>query len=73
MVAFAAGPPGERQVVQCTVCYSLARALSTGAVTRLRHADHTCWPDNLPDCSCFPSAHRMEAFLTATLLHEQFR
>ncbi|WP_139925842.1 phosphatase PAP2 family protein [Hymenobacter sp. DG01] len=69
---FAVGLRGERGVGAFTVCYGLSHALSTGAVTQLKHLSHARRPDNPADFSSFPSAHTAEAFLTATLLYEQF-
>ncbi|GAB3228520.1 hypothetical protein GCM10027346_13170 [Hymenobacter seoulensis] len=68
----AVGLHGERGVVPFTVCYGLAHVLSSGVVTHLKQLGHTGRPDDPADFSSFPSAHTAEAFLTATLLHEQF-
>ncbi|WP_426493033.1 phosphatase PAP2 family protein [Hymenobacter sp. 102] len=69
---YAVGMKGERGVVPFTVCYGLAHVLSSGIVSSLKQASHTQRPDNPADFSSFPSAHTAEAFMTATLLHEQF-
>ncbi|RSK51371.1 phosphatase PAP2 family protein [Hymenobacter rigui] len=69
---YAVGMKGDRGVVPFTVCYGLSHALSTGIVSHLKHISRTQRPDNPADFSSFPSAHTAEAFMTATLLHEQF-
>ncbi|MCA8831522.1 phosphatase PAP2 family protein [Hymenobacter pini] len=69
---YALGLKGERGVVPFTVCYGLSHALNTGLVSHLKRASHTRRPDDPADFSSFPSAHTAEAFMTATLLHEQF-
>lgn len=69
---YTVGLKGERGVVPFTVCYGLAHALNTGLVSGLKQVSRTRRPDNTTDFSSFPSAHTAEAFLTATLLHEQF-
>ena len=69
---FAVGLKGERGVVPFTACYGLSHALSTGIVSNLKRISHTRRPDQPTDFSSFPSAHTAEAFMTATLLHEQF-
>jgi membrane-associated phospholipid phosphatase len=61
-----------RGVVPFTICYGLAHALSTGVVNSLKKRTVIQRPDNNNDFSSFPSAHTAEAFMTATLLHEQF-
>lgn len=67
-----AGVRPERGVVPFTLCYGLAHALSTGAVNYLKKGTEVQRPDDKTDFSSFPSAHTAEAFMTATLLHEQF-
>ena len=69
---YATGMKGERGVVPFSLCYGLSHALSTGVVSHLKRYSHTQRPDVATDFSSFPSAHTAEAFLTATLLHEQF-
>ncbi|WP_185816875.1 phosphatase PAP2 family protein [Hymenobacter metallilatus] len=69
---YAVGLKGERGVVPFTVCYGLAHALNTGIVSHLKRISRTRRPDDPTDFSSFPSAHTAEAFMTATLLHEQF-
>jgi len=67
-----AGVKPERGVVPFTICYGLGHALNTGIVSRLKKSAAIQRPDNAADMSSFPSAHTAEAFMTATLLHEQF-
>ncbi|MFD2785376.1 phosphatase PAP2 family protein [Hymenobacter rubripertinctus] len=69
---YAGGMKGERGVVPFSICYGLSHALSTGLVSNLKRISHTRRPDVATDFSSFPSAHTAEAFMTATLLHEQF-
>ncbi|QJX45965.1 phosphatase PAP2 family protein [Hymenobacter taeanensis] len=69
---YAGGVKGERGVLPFTIIYGLSHALSTGVVTNLKELSHTARPDNPADFSSFPSAHTAEAFMTATLLYEQF-
>jgi membrane-associated phospholipid phosphatase len=69
---YALGMKGERGVVPFTVCYGISHALSTSIVSNLKRVGHTQRPDDAADFSSFPSAHTAEAFMTATLLHEQF-
>ncbi len=69
---FAVGVKGERGIVPFTACYGLSHALSSGLVSNLKRISHTRRPDIATDFSSFPSAHTADAFLTATLLHEQF-
>ncbi|SNC75244.1 PAP2 superfamily protein [Hymenobacter gelipurpurascens] len=69
---YAGGMKGERGVVPFTIIYGLSHALSTGVVSQLKSTSHTKRPDNAQDFSSFPSAHTAEAFMTATLLYEQF-
>lgn len=69
---YAGGMKGERGVVPFTIIYGLSHALSTGVVGQLKNISDTKRPDNATDFSSFPSAHTAEAFMTATLLYEQF-
>ncbi|NVO83277.1 phosphatase PAP2 family protein [Hymenobacter terrestris] len=69
---FALGMKGERGIVPFTACFGLAHALNTGLVSNLKRLSATRRPDSPTDLSSFPSAHTADAFLTATLLHEQF-
>ncbi|MBT9391800.1 phosphatase PAP2 family protein [Hymenobacter sp. NST-14] len=69
---YAGGLRGERGVVPFSLCYGLAHVLNTGAVSQLKRISATRRPDVAADFSSFPSAHTAEAFMTATLLHEQF-
>ena len=67
-----AGVRGARGVVPFTIAYGLSHALSSGVVSHLKRLSHERRPDAPTDFSSFPSAHTAEAFMTATLLHEQF-
>jgi membrane-associated phospholipid phosphatase len=69
---YAGGMKGTRGVVPFTIIYGLSHALSSGVVSNLKSISHTKRPDNPADFSSFPSAHTAEAFMTATLLYEQF-
>ena len=69
---YVGGMKGNRGVVPFSICYGLSHALSTGIVSNLKRISHTRRPDVATDFSSFPSAHTAEAFMTATLLHEQF-
>lgn len=69
---YAVGLKGSRNVVAFSACYGLAHALSTGVVSNLKRVSHTSRPYDVTNYSSFPSAHTAEAFMTATLLHEQF-
>ncbi|WP_165699390.1 phosphatase PAP2 family protein [Hymenobacter jejuensis] len=66
------GLKGERGVIPFTITYGLSHALSTGIVSHLKKWTREPRPDVATDFSSFPSAHTTEAFLTATLLHEQY-
>ncbi|UOR05532.1 phosphatase PAP2 family protein [Hymenobacter aerilatus] len=66
------GVHGERGAVAFTLNYALAHAVSSTVVSKLKHYTHEQRPDVAGDFSSFPSAHTADAFLTATLLHEQF-
>ncbi|SNR42932.1 phosphatase PAP2 family protein [Hymenobacter mucosus] len=69
---YALGMHGQRGVVPFTAIYGLSHALSSGVVSGLKHVGGTRRPDDPADFSSFPSAHTAEAFMTATLLYEQF-
>ncbi|TGE10193.1 phosphatase PAP2 family protein [Hymenobacter fodinae] len=69
---YAGGMKGTRGVMPFTIIYGLSHALSTGVVSNLKSLSHTKRPDNPADFSSFPSAHTAEAFMTATLLYEEF-
>ena len=67
-----AGVQPARGVVPFTICHGLAHALSTGIVSHLKKGAAVRRPDDPADFSSFPSAHTAGAFMTATLLLEQF-
>jgi membrane-associated phospholipid phosphatase len=67
-----AGVQSARGVIPFTICHGLAHALSTSIVSHLKKGAAVRRPDNPADFSSFPSAHTARAFMTATLLHEQF-
>jgi membrane-associated phospholipid phosphatase len=68
----AVGVHGERGVVPFTLIYGLSHVLNTTLTSNLKRISQERRPDVLNDFSSFPSAHTSEAFMTATLLHEQF-
>lgn len=67
-----AGMKPARGVAAFTICYGLARTLNNTVVSQLKKHAAISRPDNPADLSSFPSSHTAEAFMTATLLHEQF-
>jgi membrane-associated phospholipid phosphatase len=67
-----AGVPSARGVVPFTLIYFAAHHLNSGLTSNLKRLCREPRPDNPTDFSSFPSAHTSEAFMTATLLHEQF-
>ncbi|RYU77931.1 phosphatase PAP2 family protein [Hymenobacter persicinus] len=68
----AAGVKPARGVVPFSLIYLAAHHLNMGVTSNLKRLCREARPDNPTDLSSFPSAHTSEAFLTATLLHEQF-
>jgi membrane-associated phospholipid phosphatase len=68
----AAGVHGARGVVPFTLIYGLSHVLNATLTSNLKRLSQERRPDVLTDFSSFPSAHTSEAFMTATLLHEQF-
>ncbi|ALW86271.1 hypothetical protein AUC43_14970 [Hymenobacter sedentarius] len=68
----ASGHPGERTAVGFTLIYLLAHELDNGVVSNLKRMSAEARPNNAQDFSSFPSSHTSQAFLTATLLHEQY-
>lgn len=68
----AVGMKPVRGIGAFTICHGLAHALNSGVVSHLKRAAAVSRPDNPKDLSSFPSAHTAQAFMTATLLHEQF-
>ena len=68
----AAGRPGERTAVGFTLIYLVAHELDQAVVSNLKRLTAEARPNNAQDLSSFPSSHTSQAFLTATLLHEQY-
>ncbi len=68
----ATGHRGERTAVGFTLIYLLAHELDAGVVSNLKRLTAEPRPYNPNDLSSFPSSHTSQAFLTATLLHEQY-
>lgn len=68
----ATGHKGERTAVSFTLIYLLAHELDAGVVSNLKSLTAEPRPYNPNDFSSFPSSHTSQAFLTATLLHEQY-
>ena len=71
-VLLATGHPGARPGASFTLIYLLAHELDEGVVTHLKRASAEPRPYDPRDLSSFPSSHTSQAFLTATLLHEQY-
>ncbi|UOQ72298.1 phosphatase PAP2 family protein [Hymenobacter cellulosilyticus] len=67
-----AGVKGERGVVPFTLIYLLAHQVNMGVTSNLKRLCREQRPDIPTDYSSFPSSHTSEAFMTATLLHEQY-
>ena len=55
-----------------TLIYLLAHELSEGVVSNLKRLSAEPRPYDPRDLTSFPSSHTSQAFLTATLLHEQY-
>jgi membrane-associated phospholipid phosphatase len=68
----ATGHRGERTAVGFTLIYLMAHELDAGVVSHLKSLTAEPRPYNPNDLSSFPSSHTSQAFLTATLLHEQY-
>ena len=68
----ATGHRGERTAVGFTLIYLVAHELDAGVVSHLKRITAEPRPYNALDLSSFPSSHTSQAFLTATLLHEQY-
>ncbi|MBH8557209.1 phosphatase PAP2 family protein [Hymenobacter negativus] len=68
----ATGHRGERSAVGFTLIYLAAHELDEGIVSNLKRITAEPRPYNAQDLSSFPSSHTSQAFLTATLLHEQY-
>jgi membrane-associated phospholipid phosphatase len=68
----ATGHKGERTALGFTLIYMLAHEMDEGIVSNLKRISAEPRPYNSNDLSSFPSSHTSQAFLTATLLHEQY-
>lgn len=68
----ATGHRGERTAVGFTLIYLAAHELDAAVVSNLKRVTAEPRPYNRNDLSSFPSSHTSQAFLTATLLHEQY-
>ncbi|WP_201987266.1 phosphatase PAP2 family protein [Hymenobacter rubidus] len=68
----ATGHKGERTAVGFTLIYLLAHELDEGVVSNLKRITAEARPYSAEDLTSFPSSHTSQAFLTATLLHEQY-
>jgi membrane-associated PAP2 superfamily phosphatase len=68
----ATGHRGERSAVGFTLIYIMAHELDATVVSNLKRITAEPRPYNPKDLSSFPSSHTSQAFLTATLLHEQY-
>ena len=68
----ATGHRGTRPAVSFTLIYLLAHELDEGVVSNLKRLSAEPRPYDPLDLTSFPSSHTSQAFLTATLLHEQY-
>ena len=68
----ATGHRGERTALGFTLIYLAAHELDQAVVSNLKRITAEARPNNANDLSSFPSSHTSQAFLTATLLHEQY-
>lgn len=68
----ATGHRGERTAAGFTLIYLVAHELDQAVVSNLKRLTAAARPNNPRDFSSFPSSHTSQAFLTATLLHEQY-
>nr|WP_277881439.1 phosphatase PAP2 family protein [Hymenobacter cyanobacteriorum] len=68
----ATGHHGARPAVSFTLIYLLAHELDEGVVSNLKRLSAEPRPYDPRDLTSFPSSHTSQAFLTATLLHEQY-
>ncbi|MBF9140037.1 phosphatase PAP2 family protein [Hymenobacter properus] len=68
----ATGHRGERTAVGFTLIYLVAHELDEGVVSHLKRYTAEPRPYNPQELTSFPSSHTSQAFLTATLLHEQY-
>ena len=68
----ATGHRGARPAMSFTLIYLLAHELDQGVVSSLKRVSAEPRPYDPRDLTSFPSSHTSQAFLTATLLHEQY-
>ncbi|WP_426059085.1 phosphatase PAP2 family protein [Hymenobacter sp. B1770] len=68
----ATGHKGTRTAAGFTIIYLLAHELDGTVVSNMKRITASARPDNARDLTSFPSSHTSQAFLTATLLHEQY-
>ena len=68
----ATGHHGARPAASFTLIYLLAHELDQAVVGNLKRISAEPRPYNPHELTSFPSSHTSQAFLTATLLHEQF-
>ncbi|GAB3731777.1 hypothetical protein GCM10027594_13710 [Hymenobacter agri] len=68
----ATGHRGTLPAVSFTLVYLLAHELDEGVVSHLKRISAEPRPYDPRDLTSFPSSHTSQAFLTATLLHEQY-
>jgi membrane-associated phospholipid phosphatase len=68
----ATGHHGARPAASFTLIYLLAHELDEGVVSNLKRLSAEPRPYDPRDLTSFPSSHTSQAFLTATLLHEQY-
>ncbi|WP_345123429.1 phosphatase PAP2 family protein [Hymenobacter antarcticus] len=68
----ATGHRGERTALGFTLIYLAAHELDQAVVSNLKRITAEARPNNATDLTSFPSSHTSQAFLTATLLHEQY-
>ena len=68
----ATGHNGTRPAMSFTLIYLLAHELDEGVVSHLKRVSAEPRPYDPRDLTSFPSSHTSQAFLTATLLHEQY-
>lgn len=68
----ATGHRGALPAASFTLVYLLAHELDEGVVSNLKRLSAEPRPYDPRDLTSFPSSHTSQAFLTATLLHEQY-
>ncbi|GAA4358028.1 phosphatase PAP2 family protein [Hymenobacter saemangeumensis] len=68
----ATGRRGERTPLAFTLIYVMAHELDGAVVSNLKRETAIARPFDPNSLTSFPSSHTSQAFLTATLLHEQY-